>query len=159
MGRGTRNRERKWSDEAHLRIIWHPEEEEVETETGTAGTASSVFALLILLAKSGLSRYQCRYSDPCGTVQMSISNWASSPSQNEKDKKFYTKRKSKTALIVIPLHEGQKWIQTVPFSATLKQSSCFTLAGLFNLGEEGKNGFRITNGKEHLKKGCKWKLS
>lgn len=62
------NWERKWSDEAHLCTIWHPEEEkERETAVGTAGTA---FSLLILLATSGIHRYQfCCYSDPCRTVR------------------------------------------------------------------------------------------
>lgn len=69
MRRGTGNRDKKWLDAAYLRILWH--QEEVETATGTAGTASSISALLIPSAKSCTHSYRCYCfsSDPRRTVR------------------------------------------------------------------------------------------
>lgn len=71
-GRGTGNREKKWSDAAHLCILWHKGKEEgKETATGIAGTASSVFASMILSAESSTHMYQCCCfsSDPQRTIR------------------------------------------------------------------------------------------
>ena len=101
---------------------------------GIAGTASSVFASMILSAKSGTHMYQrcCFSSDPRRTIRC--------PSQTEhhplvrmKKEKLGTKRKSKTILTDIPPAQELKRIQTVPFSVASKLLFS-ALAGLFHLG-------------------------
>lgn len=149
MRRGTGNRDKKWLDAAYLRILWH--QEEVETATGTAGTASSISALLIPSAKSCTHSYRCYCfsSDPRRTVRC--------PSQTEHHplvrikKKLSTKKKSKTVLTIIPSAQDQKIIQTIPFFAALKQLLGFPwLTFWIWVGLRGKNGSQITHEEEQL---------
>lgn len=106
---------------------------------GAAGTAS-VFSLLILLAKSGV---HTGIISVAAVLLILAGRSVRCPSQTEhhplvrmkKMKRLTQKRKAKQPSLSFPLHEGKKLTQTVPFPAAFKQSFCFALAGLSNLGK------------------------